>query len=59
MIRIPTGPVPKNTARTVSFALGIASLVASAFLPQYSGAVRNVGEILTALGLTLGKAEGP
>lgn len=55
MIRIPTGKIPKNTARGVSFALGVASLVASFFLPQYGDTVRRVGEILTALGLTLGK----
>lgn len=59
MIRIPTGPVPKNIARTLSFALGVASLITSFFLPAYGPAVRNIGEILTALGLTLGKAEGP
>jgi 4-hydroxybenzoate polyprenyltransferase len=58
MIRIPTGPVPKNVARTGSLVLGIASLVASLFLPQYAMAVRQVGEVLTALGLTLGKSEG-
>lgn len=59
MIRIPTGNIPKNTARAVSFGLGLATLITSFFLPQYGSAVRNVGEILTALGLTLGKAEGP
>lgn len=56
-IRIPTGPVPKNTARNVSFVLGLASLVASFFLPQYSEVVRDVGGILAALGLTLGKSD--
>ncbi len=59
MIRIPTGPIPKNTARNLSFALGLASLVTSFFLPAYGPVVRNIGEVLAALGLTLGKAEGP
>lgn len=57
MIRIPTGPVPKNVARTGSLVLGVATLVASLFVPQYSALVRQVGEVLAALGLTLGKAE--
>lgn len=57
MIRIPTGPVPKNVARSGSLVLGIAALVTSLFLPQYAAVVRQVGEVLTALGLTLGKAE--
>ncbi len=57
MIRIPTGPVSKNTARNVSFALGLVTLVVSFFLPQYSNTVRSVGGMLTTLGLTLGKED--
>lgn len=55
MIRIPTGSVPKNTARVGSLLLGIATLVTSLFLPQYARVVAEVGGVLTALGLTLGK----
>lgn len=55
MIRIPTGTVPKNTARNVTFLLGLASLIASIFAPQYSEAIQKVGIGLTGLGLTLGK----
>lgn len=58
MIRIPTGPVSKNTARNVSFALGLLSPVASFFAPQYSELIRTLGVGATGLGLTLGKAEG-
>ncbi len=53
-IRIPTGPVPKNTARNVSFALGVAGVVVSFFFPQYDELLRQVGGFLAALGLTLG-----
>jgi len=56
MIRIPTGPVSKNTARNVSFALGLLSLVASFFVPQYSELIRTLGAGLGGLGLTLGKS---
>jgi hypothetical protein len=55
MIRIPTGPVPQNTARTISFLLGVASIAASFFLPAHVETVRRVGEALALLGLTLGK----
>ncbi len=58
-IRIPTGAVPKNTARNVSFILGLTGVVASFFFPQYSELVREAGILLGGLGLTLGKAEGP
>lgn len=59
MIRIPTGPVTKNTARNVSLILGIISAVVSVFAPQYSDLLQKVGLGLGGLGLTLGKAEGP
>jgi hypothetical protein len=60
MIRIPTGPVSKNTARNVSLILGIVTSIVAAFLPQYQRTVAEVGGALAALGLTLGgKAEGP
>lgn len=61
MIRIPTGKVPKNTARTVSMVLGIAGVVVS-FVPAlapFAVPLRELGAVLAALGLTLGKAEGP
>ena len=57
MIRIPTGPVSKNTARNVSLVLGILTTVVSLFAPQYAEALRSVGIGLSGLGLTLGKAE--
>jgi 4-hydroxybenzoate polyprenyltransferase len=56
-IRIPTGPVSKNTARNVSFLLGLASLVVSFFAPQYADHLQKAGALLGGLGLTLGKAE--
>lgn len=59
MIRIPTGPVSKNTARNVSLVLGIVTAVVSVFAPKYSELLRNVGIGLSGLGLTLGKAEAP
>lgn len=55
MIRIPTGRIPQNTARVGSFVLGVATLAASLFFPQYSRVIAEVGGLLTALGLTLGK----
>lgn len=55
MIRIPTGPVSKNTARNVSFVLGLVTLIVSLFAPQHARTVAEVGGALTALGLTLGK----
>lgn len=54
-IRIPTGPVSKNTARNVSFVLGLASLVVSFFAPQYAPLLEKVGIGLSGLGLTLGR----
>ena len=56
-IRIPTGPVSKNTARNVSFVLGLATLVVSFFAPQYTDQLQKLGALLGGLGLTLGKAE--
>lgn len=56
-IRIPTGSVPKNTARNVSFLLGLATLVVSFFAPQYTDQLQKLGALLGGLGLTLGKAE--
>jgi hypothetical protein len=57
MIRIPTGPVSKNTARNVSLFLGIATAIVSVFAPQYAELLRTVGVGLGGLGLTLGKAD--
>ncbi len=57
MIRIPTGALPKDKARTISLLLGLAT-IATSFVPllaPYAGAVREVGALLTALGITLGK----
>lgn len=54
-IRIPTGSVPKNTARNVSFVLGLATLIVSFFAPQYADHLQKVGALLGGLGLTLGK----
>ena len=59
MIRIPTGPVSKNTARNVSLVLGIVTAIVSVFAPQYADLLQKVGLGLGGLGLTLGKAEGP
>lgn len=59
MIRIPTGKVPKNTARTVTLLLGLAS-IATSFVPvlaPFATAVREAGALLTGLGLTLGSAK--
>ncbi len=58
MIRIPLGKLPKDTTRIVTFLLGVASLITSLFLPQYSEPVREVGLLLSGLGLTLGKVDG-
>lgn len=57
MIHIPTGPVPKNIARTGTFVLGVLSLFSSIFAPQYADPLQKVGGVLAALGLTLGKAD--
>ncbi len=56
-IRIPTGPVPKNTARNVSFVLGVAGVVVSFFFPQYADQLQKLGALLGGLGLTLGKSD--
>ncbi len=56
-ISIPSGPIPKNTARNVSFVRGLAGVVASFFSPQYSELVREAGILLGGLGLTLGKSD--
>jgi hypothetical protein len=56
MIRIPTGPISKNTARNVSLLLGIATAIVSMFAPQYSELLRTIGVGLSGLGLTLGKS---
>ncbi len=56
-IRIPTGPVSKNTARNVSFVLGVASLAVSFFFPQYAELLQKVSAGLAGLGVTLGSAE--
>ncbi len=55
-IRIPTGPVSKNTARNVSFALGLIALVVSFYAPQYSDQGQKLAALLGGLGRTLGKA---
>lgn len=57
MIRIPTGSMPKNTARTLTLIVGLAG-IATSFVPvlaPFAVAVREVGALLTGLGLTLGK----
>lgn len=56
-IRIPTGPVPKNTARNISFVLGVISLAVHIFAPQFVPFVTELGSYLLPLGLTLGKAD--
>lgn len=57
MIRIPTGTVPKNTARTVTLILGVAGIAVS-FVPALAPLrvpLRELGILLGGLGLTLGK----
>ena len=56
MIRIPTGTIPKNTARNISLVLGLLTGAASVVAPQYSGILRELAALLAGLGLTLGKA---
>lgn len=57
MIRIPTGPVPKNYARTASIALGAAALVVTYAAPQFLPLVMGIGKLLLPLGITLGSAD--
>jgi len=59
MIRIPTGPVPAKTARTISLGLGVASLVANHYFPQFLPQLGSIGSILSLLGLTLGDGGKP
>lgn len=57
MIRIPTGTMPKNTARTLTLILGVAGLAVS-FVPvlaPFAVPLRELGALLSGLGLTLGK----
>ena len=56
MIRIPTGKVPKNTARTISILLGVGALIAS-FVPAFAAVsmpLREFGIGATGLGTALG-----
>lgn len=57
MLRIPTGPVKKDTARTVSIALGVLAIMAS-FVPAFAPAavlLREIGIGAAGLGTALGK----
>jgi hypothetical protein len=57
MIRIPTGSVPKNTARTLTLLLGLGALGVS-FIPAlapFATALRELGLAASGLGTTLGK----
>lgn len=57
MIRIPTGRMPKNTARTLTLILGVAG-IATSFVPvlaPFATPLRELGALLSGLGLTLGK----
>ena len=56
MIRIPTGPVPAKTARTVAIVLGAATGLVSLFVPQYSPLLRELAGVLAALGITVGNS---
>ena len=56
MLRIPTGKVPKNTARNISILAGVIALGLS-FIPQlapFSTVLREVGIGATGLGTALG-----
>lgn len=59
MIKIPTGPIPAKTARTVAIVLGAATGLVSLFVPQYSGVLRQIAEVLGLLGVTVGDASKP
>ena len=54
MIRIPTGKVPKNTARSISIFLGVVAGALSAAFPAHSTLFREIGIGLGALGVALG-----
>ncbi len=57
MIRIPTGPVSKNTARMLTLLAGLAALGLS-FIPQlapFALYLREFGIGATGLGTALGK----
>lgn len=59
MIRIPTGTIPKNYARTASIGLGLLAGIVSFLAPQYSGLLREIGTALVPLGITLGREGTP
>lgn len=59
MIRIPTGPVPAKYARAATLAFGVGSLVVHQLAPQFLPQLGVIGQILTALGITLGNAAEP
>lgn len=57
MIRIPTGPVPKNTARVLSILAGLAAIGLS-FVPAlapFATPLREFGIGAAGLGTALGK----
>ncbi len=56
MIRIPTGKVSANTARTVSVLLGAAAGAVSLLAPQYAWLFQPIALVLAPLGITLGDA---
>lgn len=56
MIRIPTGPVPAKTARTISTLLGITAALLHYFKPELLPALTGVAQWLLPLGITLGQA---
>jgi len=55
-LRIPTGRMPKNTARTLTLILGVTALGLS-FVPALSAipGLREFGLAATGLGTTLGR----
>lgn len=59
MIRIPTGPIPAKTARTVAIVFGAVAGLVSLFVPQYSGVLRGAAEVLALLGITVGDSAKP
>lgn len=56
MIRIPTGKVSANTARTISVILGAAAGAFSLLAPQYAWLLQPLALVLAPLGITLGDA---